>query len=396
MNTRSVLAHAILAVGGLTLAYLVWTDDAPQREVDEVELVGCDPDSVTAARLSLDDKDVSLEISRDGGALFARATVVRHREDADDETKRFVASSEQVSEWLEQVAPLRARRTLGVLDEEQLAEIGLAEEPGSFSLTCGGTTHTYQVGGRAYGSGDRYVRSESGGAVHLLGVDRLQGLESAEFRMMERRLHTFEWTEAERLRVQAWGQTRELLQRNRLDEQNAQWVDARDPDRRNEAFGNWLSAYPRMRVQTYLDPDAEPGSDLDEPAEAEPSIQLTIAGPDGELGRMELRRVDQVPLAYYVRTETTRDWVRVPSSVAQAFEDDARSILGLDPLERPEPPAREAPTPEPGESDDADAETESEGAAPEAADDGSPEPEPAPAEEPAPAPAEEPATDPEP
>lgn len=343
MNRRSVLGHAILALGGLVLAYLVWTDEGPSREVDEVELVACDPDDVTAAELSTEDKDVRLEITRaDDGPMLARATVVRHRDEGEDETQRFVASNDEVTAWLGEIAPLRARRTLGDLDAEQLAEIGLEGEeatPGTFALTCGGATHTFQIGGRAYGSGDRYARLASGGPVHLLGSERLQAIESAEFRMMERRLHTFEWTAATELSIEAWGQQKTLLQRNRLDEANAEWVDRATPDRRNEAFGNWLAAYPRLRVQQYLPPGAEPGAELAEPATAEASLSLTIRGEDGELGRMELRRVDRIPLAYYVRTETTRDWVTVPSSVAQSFEDDARAVLGLEPLARPEPPA---------------------------------------------------------
>ncbi len=343
MNRKSVLAHAILALGGLTLAYLVWTDEGPTADVDEVELVDCDPEDVSAVELRTDDKHVTVTIDRDGDDLLARVVVVRHREGGDDETQEFVASIDSLGDWLEQVAPLRARRTLGDLDDAQLEEIGLAESPGSFALTCGGTTHTFQIGGRAYGSGDRYARLESGGPVHLLGTERLQAIESAEFQLMERRLHTFEWTAVTELRLEAWGASKTLLQRNRIDAENAEWVDRASPDRRNEVYGNWLSRYARVRVQRYLPPDEEPGSDLDEPAAAEPVMRLVMQGEDGELGHMEMRRVDVLPLAYYVRTETTRDWVRVPQSAAQAFEDDARSVLGMDPLERPEPPPPAAP-----------------------------------------------------
>lgn len=340
MNRKSVLAHAILALGGLTLAYVVWTDDAPSREEDEVELVGCDPDEVTRVELHADDKEVTLTIDRADDEVAARVTIIRHRENQDDVTEAFVASIDTLSEYLVELAPLRARRTLGALTDEQLTEVGLAEDPGTLALTCDGSTYRFEVGSRAYGSGDRYVRAEGGGPVQLLAADRLQALESAEFRLMERRLHTFEWTEVTGLRVDAWGTTRSLLQRNRLDEAAAQWVDAASPDRRDESLGTWLATYPRIRVQRYLAEGEEPGSDLEESAPSEPSMRLTIEGEDGELGRMEMARVDVLPLAYYVRTETTRDWVRVPTSVAQAFEDDARTVLGQEPITRPEPPPR--------------------------------------------------------
>ncbi|MBX3271129.1 MAG: DUF4340 domain-containing protein [Sandaracinaceae bacterium] len=348
MNRKSVLAHAILALGGLTLAYVVWTDDAPARERDEVVIVECAPDAVSRAVLRTADKDTTLEITRDGREATTRGTVVRRREGAEDETQQFVASSDGVTEWLAQIAPLTVRRTLGTLDAAQLAELGLAGDeatPSRFAITCGGTTHAYLVGGRAYGSGDRYLQLEAGGPVHLLGSERLQALESAEFRLMERRLHAFEWTAVTELRVEAWGQQKTLLQRNRLDTEAAEWVDQAAPDRRNETFGNWLSRYPQLRVQRYLAPGAEPGSELDEPAAAERSLSLVVRGERGELGRLELRRVERFPLVYYARTETTRDWVLLPTSVAQTFEDDARTVLGLDPLDRPEPPPPAAPTP---------------------------------------------------
>lgn len=367
MKGRSVLAHAILALGGLTLAYLVWTDDGPSREIDEVELVDCDADAVSRIELHTTEKDIVVTIEREGDTLHARATVTQHRENADDQVQSFVASTETLTTFLEELAPLRARRSLGELEGDDLAEVGLAEDPGRLVLGCGGESYEYEIGNRAYGSGDRYARATSGGPVYLIGSERLQPLESADVRLMERRLHTFEWNTVTALEVRGWGQEKRLLQRNRLDEANAEWVDATSPDRRNEVFGNWLARYPRMRVQRYLAADAEPGSDIedsdiengDAPA-PEASIEFTVHGEDGELGRMELRRVDLIPPVYYVRTETTHDWVRVPASVAQGFEDDARTVLGLDAIERPQP---EPPAPtESGETPDAGA-----GAATEAA-----------------------------
>ncbi|HHH27158.1 MAG TPA: DUF4340 domain-containing protein, partial [Polyangiaceae bacterium] len=230
MNRKSVLAHAILAVGGLTLAYLVWTDERPSADVDEVQLVDCEPEDVTRVELRSEAKDVALEITRDGDEPSARATVTRHVDDADDEAARFVVSSDALSEWLEQVAPLRARRSLGELGQAQLEEVELSEPTGGFVITCGGTEHRFEVGGRAYGSGDRYVRLESGGPVALLGSERLLPLETAEFRLMERRLHTFEWTTVTRLTVEGWGASKTLLQRNRLDAEHAEWVDEASPD----------------------------------------------------------------------------------------------------------------------------------------------------------------------
>ncbi len=331
MNARSVMAHAILALGSLLLAYLVWTDEGTSAAVDEVTVFECRPRDLSAVSLALDDKDIHVELTRDGDELDAWVVIERHPERGEGSRERF-AATDAIDQVLEQLAPLRARRSLGELGPEQLAEIGLDEPEGTLTLRCGDREESFTIGGRAYGSGDRYARA--GDAVYLIGDERLEPIESAELRLMERRLHTFEWTEIAAVEVDAFERHKRLLQRNRLDEASAQWVDAERPDTRNELFGNWLGAYPRLRVQRYL--EGEPGSDLEGDAPAPTSVmRLTFEGEGGEeLGRLELSRVDASPAAYYARTETTRGWVRVPPSVAQAFEDDARPVLGLDPIDR--------------------------------------------------------------
>lgn len=340
---RSIAAHAILAVGGLVLAYMVWTDDAPEVSPDEVTVLECQPGSVERVELRTEEKDVTLELRPEGDARVAWFTVVRRPENGEPTTERFVGAREATNEWLEQIAPLRAKRSLGELTREQLEQVELANPEGRLTIACSGQRTTYQLGGRSYGSGDRYLRAESGGPVYLVGADRLSPLESAEFRLMERSLHTFEWRDVVALNLRAFDHQKRLLQHNRLDEQRAEWVDAEEPERRNETYGNWMSRFPRLRVQSYLAPDASPGADLqqeDMSVAPQPVMRIDYEGERGSrLGFLEMQRVDATSLAYYVRTETTRSWVRVPTSVAQQIEEDLRSMLGVEPLERPTPPA---------------------------------------------------------
>lgn len=342
---RSIAAHGILAAGGLVLAYLVWTDDDPQGAAeDSVTIFDCDPDAVQRVDLTIENKDVALELRSEGRSRVAWITVTRRPENREPETERFIGSKDAVDEWLKQFAPLRARRSLGELDDEQLNELGLSDPKGRLTIACGERRATFQLGGRSFGAGDRYVRAERGGPVHLLANDRLGPLESAESRLMERQLHTFEWRDVVSLVLTAFGQQKELLHRNRLDAQGGEWVDATQPDRRDDTYGNWLSRFPVLRVQRYLGPDAEPGSDLDGMSVApERVMRVEYRGERGELGSLELVRVDGTERTYYARSETTRSWVRVPTSVAQQIEDDLRSMLGVAPLERPS-----APTPAAG------------------------------------------------
>lgn len=335
---RGIAAHSILALGGLVLAYLVWTDESPESSPDEVTIADCDADDIDRVELTTEDKDVLLELRAEGDARVAWLTVTRRPERGEETTERFVGS-DAVTEWLAQVGPLRASRSLGDLSAEQLGEVGLDEPEGTLAIQCGEQRATFQLGGRSYGSGDRYVRAEGGNTVYLVGSERLAPLESAEFRLMERELHTFEWREVVSLELSAFDQQRELLQHNRLDAQRAEWVDARTPDRRDETFGNWLSRFPRLRIQRYLEPDAAPGSDLEGMSVSpERVLRIDYRGEDGELGFLELERVSGAQASYYARTETTRSWVTIPTSVASQIEEDLRAMLGVAPLPAPEPP----------------------------------------------------------
>ncbi|MGE0791300.1 MAG: DUF4340 domain-containing protein [Sandaracinaceae bacterium] len=348
-TARSVIMHAILAVGALGLAYLVWTDERPSADVDEVTVFECSPDDLSEIHLSLADKDVTIELGH-GDDEPTWVVLERHPENGEASRERFLAS-DGITGMLEGIAPLRARRSLGTLDEEQIAEVELDEPEGTLRLACGDRNVELALGGRAYGSGDRYARQ--GNTVFLLGNERLQPLENPELRLMMRELHTFEWSEVAAAEVDAFDRHKRLLHRNRLDEASAQWVDAERPDTVNELYGNWLATYPRLRVQSYL--EGEPGSDLEGESTPPPVsvMRLRFEGEDGdELGRLELSRVDTSPPAYYARTETTRGWVRVPPSVAQELEDDARPVLGLDPIDRTPPPtATDAGTEDAGAPD---------------------------------------------
>lgn len=342
MNHRSVLAHGILAAGGLVLAYLVWTDDSTPAPEGEVTIFECDAHAIGRVELTSDDKDVALELTRDDDALLAWISVTERPDEGEPRSKRFVGS-EAVEDYLAQVAPLRARRSLGDLSDEDLTAVGLNEPEGRFTLVCGSRRETFLLGSRAYGQGDRYARKERGGPVYLVASDRIAPLEAAERQLMQRQLHTFEWPDVESLVVRAHGVEKRLLQRNRLDPQRAQWVDAQEPDRRNELYGNWLSSYPRLRVQEYLPADAGPGSDLEDAnVAASPVMRLEMHGEGGRLGYAEIQRVQASPVAYYARTETTGGWVRVPPSVARSLEEDLRPVLGLEELPEPEESRSEA------------------------------------------------------
>lgn len=338
---KSVVLHGITALGGLLLAYSVWVAvDTPERSGDAVTLFVCDPDDVSEISLRDDEGHVVVSRRESDPPLFW-VDVSRHPEEGEATEAQFVGG-EGIEALLAAVAPLDALRGLGAIEGETLAELALAEgEASRLKVTCGERALELDVGGVAYGTGNRYVRRHGEDEVYLVGAATLRSLETAEFQLMQRALHTFEDSDVVELVVTVDGATRRLMQRGRFS--RPEWVDAENPDRRNELYGNWVGRLVRLRAQSYLAPDTEPGAQGGAVSAAPvPVVRLAFRGEgDSELGSLELVRVDGEQSEYYARTETTRSWVLVPRSVSAQLEEDARSVVGLEALVRAAPPALE-------------------------------------------------------
>lgn len=348
---KGVLVHGLLAVIGLTLAYGVWTGGDPaERPVEEVTVWDCPPTRLTSIRYEDKDRRVLVRTAEDEGDRYfwvetERLGTKAPGEGSEAAQKKIFVGSKALEEFVPKLLPFRAARSLGEIDGAMKKDIELDDPKGSLSIECGGRKRTFLVGGSAYGSGERYLQEKGGGPAYLVGAGLVGDLQFAQHRFMQRPLHRFEATEVDTLLVRAFGKERMLKQRNRQDKKTAEWVDAADPDRRNELYGNWMARVQRLLASEYLAPGAKPGSDLEGTPPA-PVPVLTLAYRDDrgrELGAMELVRVDAEPKSYYARTEATRAWVKVPESVAREVDYDARPVVGLEPLPREEKPAPAPP-----------------------------------------------------
>ena len=83
-----------------------------------------------------------------------------------------------------------------------LKQLGLDRPDTRIELRCGGRTTRFNVGGSTFGAGDRYARSRSGGPVYLIAASTVRDAEGAEFRFMQRELHTFKHEDVDEARVE--------------------------------------------------------------------------------------------------------------------------------------------------------------------------------------------------
>jgi hypothetical protein len=241
------------------------------------------------------------------------------------------AANPKFDELVTWVAPLRATRGLGKLDKSKFADFGLDKVGTFLRVECGAKKIALEIGGRTFGSGDRYARDPKSGEVYLLDGRKVTDMQSAQFKFMQSELHEFTLEDIEEVTIKAAGKQRRLLHRDRRGEQ-ATWVDAADPDRRNELYGNWFQKLVTVKARAYLGPKDEPGADLQIPVLATAPVMTLEYKVEGKpKAKLEITRVDtKAGPMYYGRSEATHRWVALFESVAKQLEDDVALVVGAE------------------------------------------------------------------
>lgn len=261
-----------------------------------------------------------------------------------DAPVEFVANPkfDEVVKW---AAPLTAVRALGRLEKDQLEEFGLNEVGTHLRVECGGKTVRLDIGGRTFGAGDQYARDAATGEVYLLEGKKIMDLQSAQFRFMQSELHNFTHADVDGAVITAAGKSRKLAHRNRQNKDQAMWVDASEPDKRNELFGNWFQRVGRLRGKLFLKDGQEPGQELQVQGSAPKPVVTVEYTLDGKpKGKLEIARVDTTTKQgnlYYARSEATHRWVALYDSIAKQVEDDVALVTGAE--EAPEGAQSRAP-----------------------------------------------------
>jgi hypothetical protein len=256
---------------------------------------------------------------------------------------RHYLANPTFAEYLKRFAPMRALRSLGTLPKDKDADFGFDKVGTYVKLQCAGRTTDFEVGARAFGASQRYFRDTKTKTTYLFEEQLVSDLESANFKFMQSDLHAFAGDEVEELTISAQGAKKRLLHRDRKIPDQALWVDASAPAKRNELYNNWFSRLARLRARLYLPDGADPGSDLKgQSGGTEPVLTIDYKVADKPGGKLELVRVDENGVGhYYARSETTRNWVTLFDSAAKEVEQDVGMVVGTE--QAPSKPAGASP-----------------------------------------------------
>jgi hypothetical protein len=287
-----VVLQGVLAAVGLASAFFVWQRE-PEGAPGEVVLVDAPPQALE--RVRYEDQASRVELFREGSeGLWLRVgtRVLRANETAENLFARF--------------APLRASRSLGVLDAETLAEVGLKDSPRKLVVTLTSGEHAFTLASASIGWGQPYLRRETDGSVFLVGPWLLPDLENAGQRLVERALHAFEASAYDTLTVTQGGHSRTFLVRARA-QRPAELVPQEAPDSPDELARKWHERVWLLAVSP---------TDLlgrgEQPPGGEPQEVFRVEYRRGDEGLGHLTVARGVGGAFYARTEHTAGWARLP------------------------------------------------------------------------------------
>jgi len=246
----------------------------------------------------------------DGGTAADRASAAAPTRET-KQPDREVRANDAAEKLFDRFAPLRASRSLGVLDDAKRRELGLESSKKRLEVFARGGRHaSYVVAVSALGAGAPYLQSDQDKRVYLLSGSIATDLDTASTRLVDRRLHSFKPADYDSLLVKVDDRQRELLQLPAEGSQPQKLASTKTPTKPDEFARNWHDRIWRLVVTEVLGKSEVPSS-------GEPKVAIRIDY------RYRLKPVGWIELSHprtatsgpapeiYARTEHTAGWVKV-------------------------------------------------------------------------------------
>lgn len=261
-------------------------------------------------------------------AALDEADVV-DRDDAPTPIETAFIGARGAERFAESLAPLRARRSLGVIETTRLAEFGLATPRGRLTLTLSaGATRSFEIGDELVSRRDVYLRDVSSGEVFVVDVAVARTALQGDQRLPALELFAAPAHEVARLDVAMNGQSRSLVHHNRDEPANAFWAgpEAAVPD---ELAGAWAGRLLRTRATGFLQPDALASLK----ASPRPLERLRVAVTDARgledvVVFYETRDPETGATMWLARSAYTRGYVRLNPMLTRELVADVDALTG--------------------------------------------------------------------
>ncbi len=222
-------------------------------------------------------------------------------------------------------APFVAKRVLEGVDESKLEELGFGEEQATLTfLRKGRDAKTYEVGAKAYGGSNRYVRDPEDGTVYIVAASLLDSLDTAERSLPDRSLLAFDVTDIETISVRAAEAEATYVQNNPDDRAARSWSSSGSSEP-NAAAAGWFDKALRLKVLRYID-------EANKPAGLQEAFSMTVTAGRKSSEATIFRAVgDDGNEAWYAVSTHNRSLVQLQSSSAAEAQADLASVLDAGP-----------------------------------------------------------------
>lgn len=331
---RSVVAHAVLLLVGMTSAFLVWTRDKSSSEKEVVLIDGEEADlervvfvegesrvevvgsgagenrkyRVQLTRMVIPGKAPNANATASGDAGVADAGAAAAPEPEKVQKTFNFPGGMSVRRSTAKVLPMKSRRQLDEVPEDRLKKMGMDPPEATFEVTAKGQTHVFEVGAKTYGSQSRYLRLKGEKTIHLVDSDAMGGLEGTETRLAERRLVRIRQDKVLGFTVERGEKKASFEHQERDQPKKRHFTLPGEPTKRVDEAEGSLSSLRALRANKYLSKDE--------------------AGPLSPAGRFRLDMEDQDPIEGIIYEPSgEKAYVQVGEWLAEIRPSQAKAVL---------------------------------------------------------------------
>ena len=241
---------------------------------------------------------------------------------------------------LKALTTARALRSLGVVSDANKKEYKLDDTSTTLNIAFKNETHAFVIGGKIYGSAERYALDTANGKGYVVAGDFIAPLEAGESGLRLADPRGFDAASIQSVDVMANGKNKTAKRITKNDDKGKStqtWADA-STDKPDQTIANFIDNANNLRPSRY--------EATLKPSEMTLLVTLNYSGANKtKLGSMALYRREKagdIPdgetldpanppkttTEYYLVTEKTRVPGLVPTNSAERVEQDIATLFG--------------------------------------------------------------------
>lgn len=329
----AVIGYGLALTLALAGAYQTWTHEGDLDLSGSTVILDVDRDDLEAIVFESPSGKVRLELREDelGPYVWAQTEPTAAPTPAEDpgtpvpavvppkpQAFKAGAAGETIAKG---AAPFVAKRVLEGVDDSKLEELGFGEDQASLTfLRKGKEGKTYEVGAKAYGGSNRYVRDPEEGTVYIVAASLVDSLETAERSLPDRSLLAFDVTDIDTISVRG-GEAEATYVQNNPDDRAARFWSVPGSPEPSPAAAGWFDKALRLKVLRYIDPAAKPDG-------LQEAFSMNVSSGRKSSEAIVYRAVgDDGNEAWYASSTHNRALVQLQSSSAAEAQADLASVL---------------------------------------------------------------------